>query len=39
VPIGTVMSRISRGRRMLFEKLSASAAPVAPIAAEAGGRR
>jgi DNA-directed RNA polymerase specialized sigma24 family protein len=22
VPIGTVMSRISRGRRMLFERLS-----------------
>src|SRR5919204_3683511 len=29
VPIGTVMSRISRGRRMLFEKLSAPAVPVA----------
>jgi RNA polymerase sigma-70 factor (ECF subfamily) len=26
VPIGTVMSRISRGRRMLFEKLSAARA-------------
>jgi RNA polymerase sigma-70 factor (ECF subfamily) len=38
VPIGTVMSRISRGRRMLFEKLSAPAAP--PVAAgAAGGRR
>jgi RNA polymerase sigma-70 factor (ECF subfamily) len=37
VPIGTVMSRISRGRRMLFEKLSASAAPVVPV--HAGGRR
>ena len=37
VPIGTVMSRISRGRRMLYEKLSA---PATPIAAEAaGGRR
>jgi len=36
VPIGTVMSRISRGRRMLYEKLSAPA----PVAAEAaGGRR
>src|SRR5437016_1162643 len=42
VPMGTVMSRISRGRRMLFERLSsatASSAP-APVAAEAaGGRR
>jgi RNA polymerase sigma-70 factor (ECF subfamily) len=37
VPIGTVMSRISRGRRMLYEKLSAPAAPVA--AGAAGGRR
>ena len=36
VPIGTVMSRISRGRRMLYEKLSAPA----PVTAEAaGGRR
>jgi RNA polymerase sigma-70 factor (ECF subfamily) len=26
VPIGTVMSRISRGRRMLFEKLSTGTA-------------
>ena len=24
IPIGTVMSRISRGRRLLFERLSAS---------------
>jgi RNA polymerase sigma-70 factor (ECF subfamily) len=43
VPIGTVMSRISRGRRMLFERLSsgtASSATAAPAAAEvAGGRR
>jgi RNA polymerase sigma-70 factor (ECF subfamily) len=49
VPIGTVMSRISRGRRMLFEKLSASAEPAEPVAAgvarrsleeaKAGGRR
>jgi RNA polymerase sigma-70 factor, ECF subfamily len=40
VPIGTVMSRISRGRRMLFERLSAPAAPPATVAAEAaGGRR
>ena len=39
VPIGTVMSRISRGRRMLFERLSSTAA-AAPLAAEAaGGRR
>ena len=37
VPIGTVMSRISRGRRMLFEKLSAAAVPMAAEAA--GGRR
>jgi RNA polymerase sigma-70 factor (ECF subfamily) len=37
VPIGTVMSRISRGRRALFERLSA---PAAPVDAEvAGGRR
>jgi RNA polymerase sigma-70 factor (ECF subfamily) len=26
IPIGTVMSRISRGRRLLFEKLSTAAA-------------
>src|SRR6266550_2784426 len=38
VPIGTVMSRISRGRRMLFEKLSASA-PAAVVPAEAAGAR
>jgi RNA polymerase sigma-70 factor (ECF subfamily) len=37
VPIGTVMSRISRGRRMLFEKLSTPATPLA--AGAAGGRR
>ena len=36
VPIGTVMSRISRGRRMLYERLS----PATPVPAEAaGGRR
>jgi RNA polymerase sigma-70 factor (ECF subfamily) len=40
VPIGTVMSRISRGRRMLFEKLSAPVAPAVVVPAEAaGGRR
>jgi RNA polymerase sigma-70 factor (ECF subfamily) len=39
VPIGTVMSRISRGRRMLFERLSSGTA-AAPLTAEAaGGRR
>ena len=27
VPIGTVMSRISRGRRLLYERLAARAAP------------
>jgi len=36
VPIGTVMSRISRGRRMLFERLSTRATPVP--AGAAGGR-
>ena len=36
VPIGTVMSRISRGRRLLFERLSA---PAAPMHAEAAGSR
>ena len=36
VPIGTVMSRISRGRRMLFEKLST---PATPVAAQAVGAR
>ncbi len=34
VPMGTVMSRISRGRRLLFEKLSAPAAPVMPVPAD-----
>jgi RNA polymerase sigma-70 factor (ECF subfamily) len=38
VPIGTVMSRISRGRRMLFEKLSAPVTPVMPVPAAGGGR-
>src|SRR5258705_7459751 len=47
VPIGTVMSRISRGRRMLFEKLSTASAgaassgtasaPVVPVTADAAG--
>jgi RNA polymerase sigma-70 factor (ECF subfamily) len=37
VPIGTVMSRISRGRRMLYAKLSGRATPVPAEAA--GGRR
>src|SRR3954470_10445062 len=48
VPIGTVMSRISRGRRMLFEKLSSAtssgtaspataAAPAVPVTADAAG--
>jgi RNA polymerase sigma-70 factor, ECF subfamily len=36
IPIGTVMSRISRGRRLLFEKLSV-AAPAARV--EVAGRR
>jgi RNA polymerase sigma-70 factor, ECF subfamily len=36
IPIGTVMSRISRGRRLLFEKLSA-AGPGARV--EVAGRR
>ena len=36
VPIGTVMSRISRGRRLLFERLST---PVAPVRAEVAASR
>jgi RNA polymerase sigma-70 factor (ECF subfamily) len=49
VPIGTVMSRISRGRRMLFEKLSVPGEAAEPVTAglprrsfeeaKAGGRR
>lgn len=35
VPMGTVMSRISRGRRLLFERLSA---PAAPFDVEVAGR-
>jgi RNA polymerase sigma-70 factor (ECF subfamily) len=35
IPIGTVMSRISRGRRLLFERLSASHRPAR---VELGGR-
>jgi RNA polymerase sigma-70 factor (ECF subfamily) len=29
IPIGTVMSRISRGRRLLFDRLSGSSGHVA----------
>ena len=36
VPIGTVMSRISRGRRLLFERLST---PAALVQAEVAGSR
>jgi RNA polymerase sigma-70 factor, ECF subfamily len=36
VPIGTVMSRISRGRRLLFERLSA---PASSARVEVAGRR
>jgi len=41
VPMGTVMSRISRGRRLLFERLSQSPSRVAMAAAAVsrGGRR
>lgn len=45
VPIGTVMSRISRGRRLLFERLSAPAPETEGVGAglhsnrSAGGRR
>lgn len=38
VPIGTVMSRISRGRRLLFERLSVARAAM-PVRVEAGARR
>jgi RNA polymerase sigma-70 factor (ECF subfamily) len=30
VPVGTVMSRISRGRRMLYDRLQAMQSPLAP---------
>lgn len=36
VPLGTVMSRISRGRRLLFERLNGKAGGVAPRAREVG---
>jgi RNA polymerase sigma-70 factor, ECF subfamily len=40
IPIGTVMSRISRGRRLLLERLSASGdAPVEVGASKVEGRR
>src|SRR5688500_1596300 len=36
VPIGTVMSRISRGRHLLFERLSPTRAAISPISAVSG---
>ena len=37
IPVGTVMSRISRGRRMLFERLTDGAAHERPALAKLGG--
>ena len=36
IPIGTVMSRISRGRRMLFDRLSDSRSVARVVAGRAG---
>jgi RNA polymerase sigma-70 factor (ECF subfamily) len=37
VPLGTVMSRISRGRRLLYELLTAGAGAVVPVEASGQG--
>jgi RNA polymerase sigma-70 factor (ECF subfamily) len=39
VPIGTVMSRISRGRQLLFERLHRARGPAAPALSAASGKR
>jgi len=36
VPVGTVMSRISRGRRLLYERLTARTDKFARLGAPAG---